>query len=80
MMTMMNRKNIATFCLVLATFLNPIGFDIAVDMVMRLTGSYWTTIGVFYCLSFLFFILYFKLSGTNPIGWISGLIKRLRKN
>ena len=72
----MNRENISTAVLVLATFLNPLGFDIAVDLVMRLTGSYWTTMFIFYIMSFLLFILYFKLSGKNPILFLKNIFYR----
>ena len=75
-MILMNRKNIATLFLVIATFLNPLGFDVAVAGVMRLTGSYWTTIGIFYVLSLLCFILYFKLSGINPIRKIINFFRK----
>ena len=76
-MNPINRKKIATVCIVMATFLNPAGYDVLVSMVMNLTGSYWTTMGIFYVLSFLFFILYFKLSNVNPVSWFISIIKRL---
>lgn len=76
-MNLMNRKNIATLSLVMATFLNPLGYDILVDAVMCLTGSYWSTMRIFYVSSFLFFILYFKLSGVNPIRELINFIKNI---
>ena len=48
-----------TLYLIFATFFNPFGFDAAFKMVMDLTGSYWITDAIFYCLSGLFFGLYF---------------------
>ena len=54
-------KNIATICLILATFFNPLGFDALFALVMKWTGSFWVTDIIFYCLSALFFGLYFLL-------------------
>jgi hypothetical protein len=53
--------SIATIALILATFFNPLGFDALFKIVMDWTGSYWITDAIFYCLSALFFGLYFYL-------------------
>lgn len=55
-------KNLKTFCLVLATFFNPLGFDILFKAVMSVTKSYWITDSIFYFISIVFFVIYFKLS------------------
>ena len=55
------RENLASVFLVIATFLNPLGFDVAFYSVMKLTGSYWITTGIFYLGSACFFGLYFWL-------------------
>ena len=55
-------KNLKTFCLVLATFFNPVGFDILFKSVMSVTKSYWITDFIFYFISIAFFIIYFRLS------------------
>jgi hypothetical protein len=47
--------------LVLGMFFNPLGFDLLFALVMEITGSYWITSGIFYCISFTFFILHFLL-------------------
>ena len=60
----------ASIFLIFATFFNPFGFDAAFKMVMDLTGSYWITDGIFYCLSAFFFGLYFysrKKSKNNEL-------------
>jgi hypothetical protein len=62
----MQKKNIQTAVLILATFFNPLGFDALFALVMKWTGSYWITDGIFYCLSAFFFGLYFWLSGKSP--------------
>lgn len=49
----------STVFLIFATFFNPFGFDAAFKLVMELTGSYWITDGIFYCLSGCFFGLYY---------------------
>lgn len=61
MMKGVNRKRLATLSLMVATFLCPLGFDVAFYMVQDIIGSYWGTTIVFYVLSALFFGLYFFL-------------------
>ena len=56
------RDNLAKTCLVLGTFFNPLGFDAAFSFVMKLTGSYWITDGIFYGVALLFFGVYYILS------------------
>ena len=70
-----NRQNLAIVALMIATFLNPLGFDVLFKMTLDLTGSYWTTIGIFYLGSALFFGLYFWLSGKRPITYLINIIK-----
>jgi len=67
---MINRKTIGTLCLVLASFLNPFGFDILVYKLTQLTMDYWRTMYVLYSLAFLSFslsYLFFK-TGKRKIG------------
>lgn len=52
-------KNVATACLMLAMFFNPLGFDALFKLVMDWTGSYWTTDLLFYGVSLSFAGLYF---------------------
>lgn len=59
------KDHLASICLVVATFLNPLGFDIAFYSVMKVTGSYWVTTGMFYLGSACFFGLYFWLRNRN---------------
>ena len=68
----MQKKKLQTAVLILATFFNPLGFDALFALVMKWTGSYWITDGIFYCLSALFFGLYFWLSGKSPMLLIFG--------
>lgn len=70
---MINRKVIGTLCLVLASFLNPFGFDILVFKLTQLTNDYWSTMYVLYLLAFLSFslsYLFFK-TGKRKIGNLS---------
>lgn len=60
----MLRKRLATIALIIATFLNPLGFDAVQIMLINLTGSYLRANITLYCLSASFFILYFYLSGN----------------
>lgn len=64
------RKAMATVCLMVATFLNPFGFDILVYKLTQLTNDYWSTMYVLYSLAFLSFslsYLFFK-TGKRKIG------------
>lgn len=57
-----------TVCLMVATFLNPLGFDILVYKLTQLTNDYWSTMYVLYGLAFLSFLLShlsFRLKKTN---------------
>jgi hypothetical protein len=61
------RRRIGTLCLVIATFLNPFGYDILVYRLTLLTKDYWVTMHILYALAGLFFILFFVFSRINPI-------------
>jgi hypothetical protein len=50
-----DRKRIGTICLGISTFLNPLGFDIVVYKLMKLTNDYWHTMGILYVISALLF-------------------------
>ena len=60
----------ATVCLMIATFLNPFGFDILVYKLTQLTNDYWNTMYVLYSLAFLSFSLsyLFFRAGKRKIG------------
>ena len=47
------RRKMATISLMIATFLNPFGFDILVHKLTQLTNDYWNTMYVLYGLAFL---------------------------
>ena len=84
-MNLINRKALGTICLMIATFLNPFGFDILVYKLTELTKDYWNTMYVLYAsalllfgLSYLFFKLNKKVIGNiivtlamfvNPLGY-----------
>jgi hypothetical protein len=69
------KKNFAVLFLMIATFFNPLGFDILFKMILDLTGSYWLTTGIFYLASASFFGLYFWLSGKKPVQYLIKIIK-----
>lgn len=56
-----DKQKLATVLLMIAMFFNPFGFDALFKLVMDLTGSYWITDIIFYCVSGLFFGLYILL-------------------
>lgn len=74
-----NRKTIGTLALVMGTFFNPLGYDIAFAMLMKLTGSYWNTTFFFYLLSACFFGLYFHAYKINPFNFVAKRIKAMFK-
>lgn len=63
-----NRKVLGTICLAVASFLNPLGFDILVYKLTQLTNDYWNTMYVLYGLAFLSLLLlshlFFKFKKT----------------
>ena len=61
------RKKLGTICLIIASFLNPFGYDLLVYKLTQLTGDYWTTMHILYVLAALFFILFFICYKINPI-------------
>ena len=73
----MNKKKLATICLMIAMFVNPMGFDALQLMLIQLTGSLLRANFVLYCLAALFFGLYFYFSGTNPITEIKDIIRSI---
>ena len=70
----MTKKKLATLCLIIGMFLNPLGFDAIQLMLIRLTGSLLRANFVLYCLAVFFFGLYFYFSGNNPIKEIKEII------
>jgi len=55
------KANSSQIVLMIATFFNPFGYDALFALIMRWTNSFWVTDLIFYCLSALFFGLYFFL-------------------
>jgi hypothetical protein len=73
----MNRKKLATICLMTGLFLNPMGFDGIQLILIRLTGSLLRANFVLYCLAALFFGLYFYFSGNNPVLEVKEVIRSI---
>ena len=75
-------QKMATLCLMLGMFFNPFGYDILVKLILDLTNSYWTTMGIFYLVAGLFFGLSFYYSKINPLvvikEWVSDLFKKVK--
>ena len=61
------RKKMATASLMMATFLNPFGFDILVYKLTQLTNDYWNTMYVLYGLALLALSLSYYFFKTNKI-------------
>lgn len=69
-----SKQRLSSVFLILATFFLPLGFDALFALIMKWTGSYWITDVIFYCISGLFFGLYFIFSGNNPISILRDII------
>jgi len=50
--------------LMLAMFFLPLGYDLLFKTLLNITGSFWLTDIIFYCISGLFWLFYFLLSKT----------------
>lgn len=77
MMAPNRKRQMGTLSLMMAMFLNPLGFDAAFYMVMQLTGSYGITTGIFYLASALFFTLSCVLLNLNPFTLTRDFLKRI---
>jgi hypothetical protein len=67
MMSETMRKRLGTTCLVIASFLNPFGYDLLVFKLNQLTKNYWTTMHILYAAAAFFFILFFCCYRINPV-------------
>ena len=68
MTKLIGRKALGTVCLVIATFLNPFGFDILVYKLTQLTNDYWNTMFILYGLASVSFLLsyaFFRLKNLK---------------
>lgn len=72
-----SRAKTATLCLMAGMFFNPFGYDAAFKLVLDLTGSYWTTAGIFYLIAASFFGLYFYFAGFNPLRRAGKLLRSI---
>lgn len=76
---MVKRDKLAIICLIIGMFFNPLGYDALFKMVLDLTGSYWTTVSIFYLIAALFVGLYFYFGRVNPILEIKKKIVKIYK-
>ena len=80
--TQKRNQKMGTICLMIGMFLNPFGMDIITKIVMDLTGSYWTTMHIFYLVAGLFFGLSFYFYKLNPAivikEWVKDLFKKAK--
>lgn len=76
-------QKMASLFIIFGMFFNPFGFDLLFKMVLDLTGSYWTTTGIFYLAAGLCFGLSFYYSRVNPIAvlyeWAKDLFGKVKK-
>ena len=78
----MNREKTdryAAMSLLLGSFFLPFGYDALFALIMKWTGSYWTTYLIFYFISAVFFGLYFYFSGINPLYELKDILLKVYK-
>lgn len=78
-MMAINRKKLGTTCLVIASFLNPFGYDLLVFKLTQLTNDYWITMRILYALAVLFFILFFVCYKINPLTHLKNKVVKISK-
>ena len=78
-MTENTRRKLGTASLVIASFLNPFGYDLLVYKLTQLTKDYWTTMHILYVFAALFFILFFVLYKINPLVTIKSRAIKITK-
>ena len=79
----MNREKTdryAAMSLLLGSFFLPFGYDALFALIMKWTGSYWTTDLIFYFISAVFFGLYFYFSGINPLYELKDMFRNVYNN
>ncbi len=76
----MTRQKKATLFLMLGMFFNPFGFDLIQIFLMKITGSYYNTEIVLYCLTVSCFLIHFFYSGKNPIIEVKNIILNILNN
>lgn len=79
----MNREKTdryAAMSLLLGSFFLPFGYDALFALIMKWTGSYWTTDLIFYFISAVFFGLYFYFSGINPLHELKDMFRNVYNN
>jgi len=61
LMTIFGRSGMKELCLALAMFFNPLGYDLLFGYTFKLTGGYWSAVGIFYGIAIIFLMMYFIL-------------------
>lgn len=64
------KRVLGNLFITLALFLNPLGYDLVVYGIMQLTDSYWYTMSIMYCLSIIFFGLFFHLDNSKFVSHV----------
>lgn len=72
------RRNIGWMLMMVATFLNPLGYAELVALIMKFSGwDYWTTTHFLYVLAVLFFSSAFFVLKINPFKMIAGKLGKI---
>jgi H+/Cl- antiporter ClcA len=79
-LTQEKKNKLAAISLFAASFFLPFGYDALFKLIMELSGSYWIADIIFYCISGVFFGLYFYFSGISPLSEIRDIFLNVYKN
>jgi hypothetical protein len=71
----LGKKVIGNLLLTLAFFINPLGYDIVVYLITKLTNDYWMTMSIMYLLAATFFGLFLYLYNINFFKLIKNKLK-----
>lgn len=63
----LSKKALGNAFLTFALFLNPLGYDVIVYCITKLTNDYWMTMSIMYALAGIFFGLFMYLYNINPL-------------
>lgn len=61
------KSKVGNLLLTIALFLNPLGYDLVVYYITKLTNDYWYTMSIMYTLAIMFFGLFMYFYNINPM-------------
>lgn len=59
-------------------FINPLGYDLVIFYISKLTHDYWTTVSIMYVLTAIFFSGFLFLYKINPLNNVKEFYKKIK--